>query len=125
MIISPSLVMDYNVSNHWKFKERKDGGKKTRKPNTIRTNKIRYRLTYVPQKHKQKFKNNLRQKLATRAPSKPPKVTPPKTKIKVGSINLNGLDLEASWAVEQILTKHDLDVRYLLILGKIKSNYIS
>ena len=79
MIISPILVMDCNVPNYWKVKERKDGGKKTRKPNTIRTNKIHDRLTYVPQKHKQKFKNNLRQKLATRSPSKPPKVTPPKT----------------------------------------------
>ena len=116
--------MDYKGSNNWKVKKKIDDGKKTRKPNTIRTNKIHDRLTYVPQKHKQKFKNNLRQKLATRSPSKPPKVTPPKTTIKVGSINLNGLDLEASWAVEQILTKHDLDVRYLLIIGKIKFNYI-
>ena len=116
--------MDYKGSNNWKVKKKRDDGKNTRKPNTIRTNKIHDRLTYVPQKHKQKFKNNLRQKLATCSPSKPPKVTPPKTTIKVGSINLNGLDLEASWAVEQILSKHDLDVRYLLIIGKIKFNYI-
>lgn len=118
-MISPSLVMDYNGANAWRFRKRK-----TNKSNTTRTNKLTDRLTYVPQKHKQKFKNNLRQKLANRSPSKPPKVTPPKTTIKVGSINLNGLDLEASWAVEQILTKHDLDVRYLLIIGKIKFNYI-
>ena len=49
-------------------------------------------MHHSPQKHNQKFVKGLRKKLI------------------VGSININGLDLEATWVVEQILAKHELDV---------------
>ena len=70
------------------IKDNDRGPKRT----TLRTAKIQDRLTYCPQKHKQKLLKGLRKKLI------------------VGSININGLDLEATWAVEQILANHELDV---------------
>ena len=78
-------------------------GKKTN------TNKIVGRLTYSPQKHKQQYTRRLRKDLQskTHTPSAP--ATPPVT-IKFGSININGLDMEAGWAIEQLITKKKLDV---------------
>ena len=85
----------------------------TRKPkrhSLVRTNKIVDRLTFNPKKHKQKFVKKLRQKLSLRVA--PKKSSPsPITSLKFGSINVNGLDLEATWAVEQLLTIHKFDVR--------------
>ena len=81
-----------------------------------RTSKIIDRLTYVPQKHKQKFRKQLRKSLQTRdaptihAPSRP------STSIKFGSININGLDLESSWAVEQLISKRGFDVSSITIM---------
>ena len=76
----------------------------------VRTNKILDRLTYSPQKHKQKFVRKLRQKLPQlAAPANPLPVS--KSSLKFGSININGLDHEAAWAVGQLLKVHQLDVR--------------
>ena len=52
----------------------------------------------------------MRQKLSEQAPSKPPVEPLPKITIRFGSLNINGLDLEATWAVEQLLETHELDV---------------
>ena len=75
------------------------------------TNKILDRITFSPQKHKQKVTRKLREKLQQKTLPTPtsPK---PKTTLKFGSFNVNGLDLEASWAVEQILKNRGFDVSY-------------
>jgi hypothetical protein len=90
--------------------------KKTSNPDNpwpkTRTTKLQDRLTYCPQKHKQKNVRQMRQKLSTRPPSKPHIDPPPKTTIRFGSLNINGLDLEATWAVEQLLETHRLDVSF-------------
>ena len=78
--------------------------------NRVKTNKTIARLTYIPQKHKQKFVKKLRQKLANKPPQNPSTSPPPPTSLKIGSINIDGLDLEASWAVEQLLAEHGFDV---------------
>jgi hypothetical protein len=73
------------------------------------TNKIVDRLTYSPLKHKQKFTKKLRSSLQAKAPTV---ITPTSSPhyIKFGSININGLDLEANWAVEQLISKNKFDV---------------
>ena len=76
----------------------------------VKTNKIIGKLTYVPEKHKQKFVRGLRQKLAQKPPPKPPTPSPSPTSLKIGSININGLDLEATWAVQELLSEHNFDV---------------
>ena len=74
-----------------------------------KTNKIISRLTYNPVKHKQQFTRKLRNKLSTRpqTPIPDPVVT---TTLSVGSVNINGLDMEATWAAQQLLDKYQLDV---------------
>ena len=89
-----------------------------------RTTKLQDRLTYCPQKHKQKNVRLMRQKLSTRAPPKPRIEPPPKTTIRFGSLNINGLDLEATWAVEQLLETHSLDVSFKNILHYIDNRII-
>ena len=68
------------------------------------------RLTYNPVRHKQKKTRELRQKLQqkTLPSSKPVK---PSAKMKFGSFNVNGLSVEATWAVQQLLETRDFDVR--------------
>ena len=79
-----------------------------------RTTKLIDRLSYSPAKHKQKDKKSLRKMLQSQ---KPPdqSIREPSTKIKIGSINLNGLDLETGWAVEQIITNYELDASIILV----------
>ena len=75
-----------------------------------RTTKIIDRLGYSPAKHKHKEKKMLRQKLQARVfplPSKPPE---PKTILKFGSFNINGLDLGVNWAINQLVTTRGFDV---------------
>ena len=92
---------------------------RAKKPNT---SKIIDRLTYSPHKHKQKFTNKLRTHLQARAPTvTAPTVAPPQS-IKFGSININGLDLEANWAIEQLITKKKFDVSIKISVTKITSN---
>ena len=74
-----------------------------------RTNKLLDRLTYIPKRHKQKVRRQLRQNLKQKA-LPPDKPAPPSTSLKYGSFNINGLDLEASWAVEELLNKRGFDV---------------
>ena len=80
----------------------------------VKTRKIIGRLTYSPEKHKQSFTNSLRMKLAARLPGQEPK--PPETvpEMIFGSMNVNGLDQEAHWAISQLLVQHSLDLSHSL-----------
>ena len=72
--------------------------------------KIVDKLTYNPLKHKQKVTKTLRQKLQKKniPPEKP---TPhPSPTLKFGSFNINGLDTEAAWAIEELLKHRGFDV---------------
>ena len=73
------------------------------------TNKILDRITFNPQLHKHKVKKKLRQDLQKKEITPQLPQDPPST-ITFGSLNINGLDLEASWAVEQLLVTKGLDV---------------
>ena len=81
--------------------------------NKANTKKIVGRLTYSPQKHKQQFTKRLRKTLKAKTSIPTPAAAPPIT-IEFGSININGLDLEAGWAIEQFLTKKKFDVSFKL-----------
>ena len=92
------------------------------KSHKIKTNKIIGRLTYSPEKHKQKFSKAQRLKLASRPPDKTPTHSPTTPSITFGSLNVNGLDLEAHWAVTELLKSHNLDVRIKSEKNKDKNN---
>ena len=77
------------------------------------TKKIVNRITYDPQKHKQRKTKELRQKLQSRTLPSPPIPTATPSKLKFGSINVNGLDVETAWAVEELLKKRGFDVSFL------------
>lgn len=72
--------------------------------------KIVDRITYDPNKHKQSKARNMRKKLQEQPiqPQAAPKAPP--AKIKLGSFNVNGLDVESSWAVQQLLQSRGFDV---------------
>ena len=73
------------------------------KRHTIRTNKIIERLGYSPAKHKHREKKKMVQKLQARVLS--PIVEPePKNFLKFGSFNINGMDLEVNWAINQLVS---------------------
>ena len=83
------------------------GKKRTKKP---QTNKLVDRLTFNPKKQKQKEKRNLRQQLQQKViPTEKKKTT--STSLKFGSFISNGLDLETSWAVGELLETRSFDVR--------------
>ena len=75
----------------------------------MRTTKIIDRLTYSPKKHKRKDMREMKNKLQAK---EVPKTTPPiiSQTLKFGSFNINGLNLEAWWAVEKLITNRDFDV---------------
>ena len=77
------------------------------------TRKIIGRLTYSPVKHKQKFARGLRDKLLAKAPVDKPRDPPNKSLLTFGSLNVNGLDTEAHWAVSELVKSRDIDVRSL------------
>ena len=79
-----------------------------------RTTKLIDRLTYSPAKHKRK---EVRKLLKTQQEKQTPlpKSPTPKNTLKFGSFNVNGLDLEAGWAIEQLLTTRGFDVSYIKI----------
>ena len=87
---------------------RRPGAHNREKANTRKI--VGTRLTYSPGKHKQKVSKALRDRLASRPPPKPSTPQTPKTSMIFGSMNVNGLDEEAHWAVIEILKQHSLDV---------------
>ena len=78
---------------------------KKRKVKKAKTNKLIDRLTFNPQKHKQKVSRKLRENLQRKTLPTPAPPTEPITSLKFGSFNVNGLDLEALWSVEQLLSR--------------------
>ena len=80
-------------------------------------NKILDRLTYNPARHKQRKVKEMRQRLQQKSISspKPAKISP---KMKFGSFNVNGLSVDASWAVQQLLKDRNFDVRSNKIYSK-------
>ena len=76
----------------------------------VNSRKIIGRLTYSPEKHKQKFTKTQRACLSNRPPDKPPKPLTNKPTITFGSLNVNGLDQEAHWAVTELIKSHNIDV---------------
>ena len=85
---------------------------KLRSKINLRTRKIVDRILYDPVKNKQKFTRELRKKLAQRSRGQQYIDLSPVTRLNVGSINVNGLDLETHVALEALIKKHDLDVSY-------------
>ena len=74
------------------------------------TRKIVGRITYNPVKHKQHKVRTLRRKLQEKnIPSTPPAIAPPK-KLKFGSFNIDGLDIEAAWAIDKLVKERGFDV---------------
>jgi hypothetical protein len=78
--------------------------------NKTDSRKIVNKLTYNPAKHKQKWTKKSRLLLQQKVIPTHRTVTP-STTIKFGSFNVNGLDLEAAWAVEELLKKRGFDVK--------------
>ena len=77
------------------------------------TNKLLDKLTYNPKKHKQKVVKKLRKELQQKATQDQTVSKPCSTSLKFGSHNINGLDLEASWAVQELLNTRGFDVSLL------------
>ena len=73
------------------------------------TRKIVGRITYNPKKHKDRKTRELRQQLQKKTLQRNV-AREPSASLKFGSLNINGLDIEASWAVEQLLKTKGLDV---------------
>ena len=82
--------------------------------------KIINKLTYNPAKHKQKRTKEARLLLQQRVIPNPKPVLPTTT-IKFGSFNVNGLDLEAAWAVGELLQQKGFDVK--IYLYKLKTKF--
>ena len=78
----------------------------------ISRKKIVDRITYDPNKHKQRKTREWRQKLQRQSIVTPPSPPKPSSRIKFGSLNVNGLDTESTWAVEQLLRKREFDVSF-------------
>ena len=76
------------------------------------TNKLLDKITYNPKKHKQKVTKKLRKELQNKSIQNSAKSKPCSTSLKFGSHNINGLDLEASWAVQELLKSRGFDVRF-------------
>ena len=78
------------------------------------TRKIVGRITYNPVKHKQQKVRALRRKLQEKSINPDtPALAPPK-EIKFGSFNVNGLNVEAAWAVEKLVKERGFDVIKLI-----------
>ena len=83
--------------------------KRVHKP---QTNKLLDKITYNPKKHKQKVIRKLRKELKNKFIKNSTKNKQCSTSLKFGSHNINGLDLEASWAVQELLKTRGFDVRF-------------
>ena len=76
-----------------------------------RTNKILDRLTYNPPKHKNKFTRSLRDKLEKRRVARPTNKDITQTEVlKIASMNVDGLDYEATEAIMEFLQERKYDV---------------
>ena len=88
---------------------RQTGQKFNARKKRTRSNQIVSRLSYCPTKDKGRYTGKLRAQLqAKELPS--PASTVPISTIEIGAININGMDMESSWALEQIVSKYNLQV---------------
>ena len=94
----------------YKVKNARNTCHRNKRVGKLQTNKQLDKLTYNPKKHKQKFTRKLRGQLQKKPSQVPASCKPPSTSLKFGSHNINGLDLEASWAVQELLKTRDFDV---------------
>ena len=76
------------------------------------SNKLVAKIIPSPRKPKQKMTRAQRQFLNRRDLTPITTHTPT---LRIGSMNINGLDMETSWASQQLVTKHSLDVWYFYI----------
>ena len=85
--------------------------KKNRSIVRARQRRIIDRLTYDPLIHKQGHRRKLRQMLQDkRAASENSDSLVQDEVMRFGALNVNGLDLEAHWAVTELTKKYNLDV---------------
>ena len=75
------------------------------KGRNLKQQKILDRLTYNPKKHKQKFIRSQRKLLQEKVTPKAQSPNIQSSSIKFSSFNVNGLDLETNWAVNELLEK--------------------
>ena len=75
----------------------------------LRSAKLIDRITFTPSKHKQKVRRKLRQDLQKKT-VQTDRQSVPKTSLKFGSFNVNGLDIETAWAVAELLKENEFDV---------------
>ena len=91
----------------------KDHGTHRKAKNRVartRPNNLRNRLTYCPNRDKNKFTRKLRDTLQS-MPTVPVLPSAPACTIEVGAINIDGLDMETPWALSQIVDKYNLKVK--------------
>ena len=67
------------------------------------------RVTFSPDKHKQKVTRKMRQDLQKKT-LQTDRQSVPKTSLKFGSLNVNGLVIETAWAVAELLKENEFDV---------------
>ena len=81
----------------------------------LQTNKIVDRILYNPVKHKQKWTRKRRKELMSRATMSRPATEESTTfTLKIGSFNVNGLDLETCYSIEELVKTRQLDVSDML-----------
>ena len=81
----------------------------------LQTNKIVDRILYNPVKHKQKWTRKRRKELMSRPPMTRPATNERETfTLKVGSFNVNGLDIETCYSIEELVKSRQLDVGVML-----------
>ena len=78
------------------------------------TRKIVGRITYNPVKHKQQKVRAMRRKLQEKSINPDTPALAPPQEIKFGSLNVNGLNVEAAWAVDKLVKERGFDVIKLI-----------
>ena len=71
------------------------------------SDKLLHNVSVGSSRKEVRFKRSQRQDLRRRSGTKEPRE---QRELKVGAFNVNGLDVEASWAVEKLLVDRDFDV---------------
>ena len=86
--------------------------RRARKRDKIRTAKLLDKITYNPLVHKQKVKRKLRQELQARLVDSQADSQDYQSyrNMKFGSINVNGLEIDANWAIRNIIDQRGFDV---------------
>ena len=65
-------------------------------------------------KYKNKFTKASRRKLRDKVAVVKPPAPPSKSILTIGSLNVNGLDTEAHWAVSELVKDRNIDVSVVL-----------